>query len=331
MKKENKYKFNDFLRYYKGEMTKSERHSLEKESQGNPFLEESLEGLETIPAEIAEKDIKDLRSRLYSRVRGKRSMIIYRIAASIAVIMIISSVFIVVEKNNSVRQEPASEYKPVTIDIAKSEPVYKQEEKEEKAPPPIAGKRNRAAQEEIIATQPASTSTSDNETKVLENEPVKQEDAEASKKEVNYAVRKMPDNDQAAVEGLAESRKAAVAGSRSMTDSAIPAAEEKAGDIPQSTDYIPPQPSVGTEAFDKYIYENAVRPDPATAGQRVVVVTSVKVLADGRIDSIKIIRSPGKTFSDEAMRLIRSGPSWKPAIRDGIAIEDEVRLRIVFP
>ena len=57
---------------------------------------------------------------------------------------------------------------------------------------------------------------------------------------------------------------------------------------------------------------------------------SFSVHTDGSIDSIKIIRSPGKIFSDEAIRLLRSGPSWQPAEENGQIIEDQVRLRIVF-
>jgi TonB family protein len=94
--------------------------------------------------------------------------------------------------------------------------------------------------------------------------------------------------------------------------------------------YVPPQPANGKADFDKYIQENLHRPDTATAGQRIVVVVSFLVHTDGRTDSIKIVRSPGRSFSDEAIRLIKSGPSWKPAEENGKKTEDEVRVRIVF-
>ena len=94
--------------------------------------------------------------------------------------------------------------------------------------------------------------------------------------------------------------------------------------------YTPPRPLNGKTDFDKYIRENIQRPDSATSGQRVVVVLSFLVYTNGTMDSIKIIRSPGKTFSDEATRLIKEGPAWKPAEKNGKLIEDEVRVRIVF-
>ena len=51
---------------------------------------------------------------------------------------------------------------------------------------------------------------------------------------------------------------------------------------------------------------------------------------NGRIGSIKILRSPGKIFSDMAIRPIKEGPDWKPAEENGKVISDEVRIRIVF-
>ena len=97
-----------------------------------------------------------------------------------------------------------------------------------------------------------------------------------------------------------------------------------------STGYAPPSPVNGKLNFDKYIKENQHRPDTITTGQRAVVVISFLVRINGSIDSIRIVSSPGKIFSDEAIRLIKSGPSWKPAEDNGKPIEDEVRIRIVF-
>jgi hypothetical protein len=37
-----------------------------------------------------------------------------------------------------------------------------------------------------------------------------------------------------------------------------------------------------------------------------------------------------KRFSDEAFRLIGSGPAWKPEAENGKPVEDQVRLRVVF-
>jgi len=99
---------------------------------------------------------------------------------------------------------------------------------------------------------------------------------------------------------------------------------------PETAVFTPSKPVNGKTAFDKYIEDNIRRPDTLTSGQRVVVVISFTVKPDGSRENYKIIKSPAKPFSDEALRLIISGPEWKPATENGIDIEDEVRLRVVF-
>ena len=64
--------------------------------------------------------------------------------------------------------------------------------------------------------------------------------------------------------------------------------------------------------------------------QKVVVVINLTILSSGAIDSVEIVRSPGQAYSDEAIRLVKEGPSWTAARKDGITVDEKVRLRIVF-
>jgi hypothetical protein len=96
------------------------------------------------------------------------------------------------------------------------------------------------------------------------------------------------------------------------------------------SDYMHPQPATGKSEFDEYVKNNLHRPDIADGGKKVVVVLSFLVRTTGQIDSIRIIKSPGKAYSDEAIRVIKSGPDWNPATDNGKPIEEDVRLRIVF-
>jgi TonB family protein len=97
-----------------------------------------------------------------------------------------------------------------------------------------------------------------------------------------------------------------------------------------TTAYVAPQPRNGRKDFDNYVRNNLRLPADAVKGQKEIVVVSFVVLKTGEIDSIKIIRSPGKSFSDEAIRLIRQGPGWIPAEGNSTKIDEEVRIRIVF-
>ena len=106
--------------------------------------------------------------------------------------------------------------------------------------------------------------------------------------------------------------------------------KKEAVDEADSYRHTPPTPVTGKSNFDKYIRNNLHRPDSAIKGQRVVVVVSFLVQTNGSIDSIRIVKSPGQSFSDEAIRIIKSGPQWKPAESNGKPVEDIVRLRLVF-
>jgi hypothetical protein len=65
-------------------------------------------------------------------------------------------------------------------------------------------------------------------------------------------------------------------------------------------------------------------------GQKAIVELNMRTRSDGIIDNIRIISSPGKLYSDEAVRLIKEGPSWNPAEENRKKVDDEVTLRILF-
>ncbi|MCX6329901.1 MAG: energy transducer TonB, partial [Bacteroidia bacterium] len=108
-------------------------------------------------------------------------------------------------------------------------------------------------------------------------------------------------------------------------------AEAAAGKVEfDQSGYLPPQPVNGKDSFDKYIEENIRKPATLGEGEKAIVVISFLVKNTGAIDSIKVLRSPGNEFSEEAKRLIMDGPKWKPAESNRVKIDDEIRLRIIF-
>jgi len=63
---------------------------------------------------------------------------------------------------------------------------------------------------------------------------------------------------------------------------------------------------------------------------RAVVVMNFTVGYDGKPTQVMVLKSPGKAFSDEAIRLLVEGPDWRPAEMDGLKIDQATRIRIVF-
>ncbi len=312
-RKNNKSDLSEFLRYVRGEMTKREEHAFQRNLQKDPLAEEASEGFEEIDPGRAEKDILKLRKRVKRRISGKQGVLWYRIAASVAVLMILSSIFIIVNKRKPSEQ------------IAYSPPPAPSKEiqvtPEQKKAPEITGRK------EPVAVIPEKSKKAPDETqkpeiKLGKTDEIKKEPVTADYQEafmVAEAEAKAPEKPEIAERAMA-SKAVLAKGTRGVE-------YEKEDTV---AGHIPPQPANGRADFDKYIQDNIRRPDTVTAGQRVVVVLNFIVKADGVIDSIKIIRSPGKPFSDEAVRLIREGPAWKPAEENGETISDEVRIRIIF-
>lgn len=325
----------DFLRYRRGEMTGEERNSFERELQRDPFASEASEGFESLsPGDIL-SDLKKIENRMPKAKVRRKGFVIYRIAASVAVLMVISTIFILVQRNKNEVQLAKYEKESEPFEISKEEPVIQRIAENTQSMPALVISRK---SEERSATGGAAAEK--------RQEYIVAEDIVAVKKDVTDSIANievkpaeiyLAEEKMAAPAAIAKAKSAALLERQVMFDTSVSALDEVvvvgygvSSKKDEETGYIAPQPVTGRAAFDKYIEENIQRPDTITEGQRVVVVINFTVLSDGKLDSIKIIRSPGKTFSDEAIRLIKSGPNWKPAEENGKAIDDEVRLRIIF-
>ena len=395
------------FRYHANELTLEERNSFEKELQKDPFAEEATEGFSEISEENALNDIEELTSRIKNKISHKHRFLFYRIAASIAILMVISTIFILTENNRSIKKTADNSPKSELLEIAENKPIFELPAKSSPSYKQIEAKENKKGKSASgeIGTGSGKKITEFDKTTI----------AEVSKNnslsDVNAADVEMPVNLQSPLvpaNALAKQRAALpyiargkilssednlpvpganvfIKGTNSgvVTDSqgnfsinlpdsnkktlvadyigmdtkefaaqpdsslqirlkpsvsalsevvvvgyGVDKAENDKED--SSTNFTPPHPSGGRSVFNKYIQNNMHRPDSMTSGQRVVVVVSFLVRTDGKIDSVQVLRSPGKAFSDEAIRLIESGPSWLPAKEDGKTVEDIVKMRIVF-
>jgi TonB family protein len=78
----------------------------------------------------------------------------------------------------------------------------------------------------------------------------------------------------------------------------------------------------GQDAFRRYIGENIRYPEDAKAegiDGRVFVQFIVK--ADGTVSEAKIVRGVHKTLDEEALRVVRASPEWKPGKQDGKPVD----------
>ena len=397
----------DFVRYHGNKMTDKERNAFEKNLQKDPFANEASEGFDLIDPSIAKMDLLTMGKRLRKRSSGKQRIIWYRIAASVTVLMILSSVFLIVK-----RERPSTQ-----ISYSQAPPSYKEtpeKPEQEKAPgkmekkEPAAIVPNIAKEVQALTQKPESISDkkiekrkentlTEQQADLIVAQAVQPEKAVAAGEKTlapqAVMIKRSSDTysgikgkivsseDNQPIQGVTISVKGTKTGTvtdsegyfrletedarnrmlvaeyvgmeskefkaegdtsleiklepslAALSEIVVVGSGAKSKDYGREdalTDYIPPRPLNGEAEFDKYIKENIIRPDTSATGQRVVVVLSFIVGVNGKIDSIKIMRSPDKIFSDEAIRLIKEGPEWKPAEENGKVINDEVRIRIVF-
>jgi TonB family protein len=92
----------------------------------------------------------------------------------------------------------------------------------------------------------------------------------------------------------------------------------------------PPLPVNGKTNYDNYLKRQIRRPESLAAGDSATVVISFTISTAGAIEAFKVVSSPGDDFSNEARRLVMEGPAWKPASKNGVIIDDVVRLTIII-
>ncbi|MEQ9402665.1 MAG: TonB family protein [Cyclobacteriaceae bacterium] len=103
------------------------------------------------------------------------------------------------------------------------------------------------------------------------------------------------------------------------------------GETNQSISFKAARPDQGNKIYKDYIEENLIYPEAAKANKiEGTVVLEVTVLPTGLISNIDIKKSVGYGCDQEAIRLVREGPQWNPAERDGRRVEDKVRVRVRF-
>ncbi|MCJ7447248.1 MAG: carboxypeptidase-like regulatory domain-containing protein [Bacteroidales bacterium] len=395
--KNKKSTLSEFIRYTRGEMTSREENAFQRKLQKDPFAEEATEGFSEISHQEADKDLERLGKRLKNRIRGRNRIIYYRIAASVAVLMIISSVFLIIQRYKPVRQlsetivTPSASEKTDAITL--TEPLVA-ESKSETAVPEME------AEQEI--TDSLADTTISAETIIAAFADTTQVLAIAEKKDTGilitadqiaapaakFRMQEIPDlnvrgkilssDDKQPIAGvnvvvkgtytgaitdiggnfnitlpnetnrtlvanyIGMERKEFQAVSGSVMQVELDPSEMALSEVvvvgygtakraeAEQTDYQSPQPVTGRSNFNRYIEENIKRPQTLPQGERAVAVIRFVVRTTGTIDSLKVVSSPGDEFATEAIRLIREGPAWKPGEENGVPIDDEVRVRIVF-
>jgi TonB family protein len=87
----------------------------------------------------------------------------------------------------------------------------------------------------------------------------------------------------------------------------------------------------GEDALAKFLKDNLVYPEKAKKAKiEGTVYVRVTLNSDGTLENPLVLRSLGYGCDEEAIRLIKAMPNWKPAKQQGRAIQRELTLPINF-
>jgi protein TonB len=101
--------------------------------------------------------------------------------------------------------------------------------------------------------------------------------------------------------------------------------------VPFSSLEVMPVPYGGTSAWSKFLSKNLRYPDMAI-DQHIQgkVWVSFIIEADGKLSNFKVERGVGYGLDEEALRVLKLAPAWKPGIQNGHPVRVQYTIPINF-
>lgn len=320
------------------------------------FGEEAAEGLGRLSREEAAEDLRELSGRLERRLehRARRPRRIWLPAAAAVVTVLVASALYVSLFRSSGDREPAvamADKKMAdslsaavaaeaetdtallaaagqggsdTFLIAMAAPIEKGDAAEGSVSRESMPRADRASEKAVTPPPPEETA--------VERAPL----VAASDDEVLEVVVQAQHEEAAAeeviVEALPMMQKAALRAEDAEKDKA--AKKTEVASTAAATGTLKPDRSAGPvggwEAFNDWTRPNISHAGEIMTTDNPLVVVAFRVRADSTLYDLKVVRSGAESYSREALRLLREGPKWIPAVREGQVVEEEVKVSIVF-
>lgn len=346
--------FDDFERYYRGEMSSAEQRSLEGRMLAEPLVAEAYEGFLAWRAGNARAGTMraDLQERLHTRVTQarRRTLPLWSYASAACVLLALFSYWFVFLRDQKIdRQKPAVAVKREEATSPKPEQApadaLTQREKPLKsvaalpAEPeaPIPAKPVPAippGQIPQALPEPESTLTPS----VLADAEVREEaidvaltDSTRAEKHIAQASPKpahalaAPGTAQAVGKSMAARvrTEAKDLDTQYLVTSKPVSAKKESYSIVVSPDTLSAVPVAGWPSYRAYLDKNTG--SASTTGQ--IVVTFV-ISASGTLSGF-VARGPGELQKD-AIRIISSGPAWAPARANGTPVTSMTKVQLQF-
>lgn len=86
----------------------------------------------------------------------------------------------------------------------------------------------------------------------------------------------------------------------------------------------------GNEAFNAFEEWVQAKVKQPADGAKGTVVVSYAVGRNGKIQEVQIYKGAAPELNEEAIRVVKSSPKWKPAVMDGNPVRINGRVKVVF-
>ena len=353
----------DIKGYLHSELSDKDMHRIERHLLICEFCSEAIEGYEALPSIDVEFEVNELNDRIAQRIdkKEKRSKFpILRIAA-IAIVLIISSIFItnyfikdirqvkLTEKRKSLTKEKSLDKDSIQTSKSFEKPESIKTQSEEKALVNKPLLKSEDTISEMVTEQSDAEESKDDfmisevdeemeEIPVIEftieldktdkmnlSAPMQSIERSAKKESSGFAEQKTIQNEEV-LENTSYTMSSAdeinassgvVAGAEIMVNNEIK--------------NLNAQPSIGFDAYKLYLKENIRIPDEAIKNEiRGKVVLQFELDSLGNMSHFIIEKSLGYGCDIEAIRLIKEGPAWNAALKEGQKIMQLVKVKISF-
>jgi len=314
----------EIKRYLNQKMDDEECYNFERILQQDPFLTEALEGIKPFKFSEIEKDIFGSK-----HLKSKRKINLKPLFYTFISLLFIGLIVLVI------------------MNVKKPEPKNKEKGQQENIEEKLVFDREWQHQDSIKDTILNSNidSTSANDDRLKED--IKREFLELEKnmpattqkqlntpKEVTTQKKDKTELETNKTQPLSDSNTQ----SNSVQLTEEPKMETKQPQIlattedqPISNKTLSAAPIGGNSNYRSYIDNNIKYPDEIVNKTRETVKIKFIVSPTGEIKNFDLIKGPENVaFTNEAIRIIRSGPKWQPALKNGKPVEEEITLKINF-
>jgi TonB family protein len=93
---------------------------------------------------------------------------------------------------------------------------------------------------------------------------------------------------------------------------------------------VPAQYPGGKEGLLNFLNDNLTTPEKLEVGEQKTVVASFFVNVDGSINNIRIVKSAGKNYDNEVVRVLKKMPRWKPKHKGDFLMGETLNQPITF-